>query len=203
MSQKVRPSLSPRQHTSERRSSFPYLVYFYPGDPQKSCGLGVARLQTRDLFVIAITSFTNYRTRAAPTQKWALFRKRRVSSNWNDKCAWKKAIKSGDMASEVQLDALPYVDQGYDDPGVREAVSFFYLLSPPPCKCVLFAVQAMQLVEEETRRYRPTKNYLDFLQPPKSTFEVYLSLSAIFSSLITSLSLIDGYSEVRVREIGC
>ncbi|CAI8008343.1 Pre-mRNA-splicing factor SPF27 [Geodia barretti] len=55
------------------------------------------------------------------------------------------------MASEVQLDALPYVDQGYDEPGVREA--------------------AMQLVDEETRRYRPTKNYLDFLQPPKSTFE--------------------------------
>ena len=27
------------------------------------------------------------------------------------------------MASEVQLDALPYVDQGYDEPGVREAVS--------------------------------------------------------------------------------
>ena len=26
------------------------------------------------------------------------------------------------MASEVQLDALPYVDQGYDEPGVREAV---------------------------------------------------------------------------------
>ena len=30
----------------------------------------------------------------------------------------------------------------------------------------------MQLVEEETRRYRPSKNYLEFLQPPKSTFEV-------------------------------
>ena len=26
------------------------------------------------------------------------------------------------MASEVQLDALPYVDQGYEEPGVREAV---------------------------------------------------------------------------------
>ena len=33
-------------------------------------------------------------------------------------------------------------------------------------------MQAMQLVEEETRRYRPSKNYLDFLQPPKATFEV-------------------------------
>ena len=26
------------------------------------------------------------------------------------------------MSSEVQLDALPYIDQGYDDHGVREAV---------------------------------------------------------------------------------
>ena len=30
----------------------------------------------------------------------------------------------------------------------------------------------MALVEEETRRYRPTKNYLEFLPPPKTTFEV-------------------------------
>ena len=35
------------------------------------------------------------------------------------------------------VDALPYYDQGYDEPGVREA--------------------AIALVEEETRRYRPTK----------------------------------------------
>ena len=33
------------------------------------------------------------------------------------------------MASEVQLDALPYVDQGYDEPGVREAVSFVYFFA--------------------------------------------------------------------------
>ncbi|KAK2191398.1 hypothetical protein NP493_53g08080 [Ridgeia piscesae] len=49
------------------------------------------------------------------------------------------------MAGEVVVDALPYFDQGYDEPGVREA--------------------ALALVEEETRRYRPTKNYLDILQP--------------------------------------
>ena len=47
------------------------------------------------------------------------------------------------MSSEVIVDALPYIDQGYDEPGVREA--------------------ALALVEEETRRYRPTKNYLDHL----------------------------------------
>ncbi|XP_071944394.1 pre-mRNA-splicing factor SPF27-like [Antedon mediterranea] len=47
------------------------------------------------------------------------------------------------MAGEVIVDALPYYDQGYDEPGVREA--------------------AYALVEEETRRYRPTKNYLEHL----------------------------------------
>ena len=44
-------------------------------------------------------------------------------------------------ASAVVVDALPYIDLGYDEPGVREA--------------------ALALVEEETRRYRPTKNYLE------------------------------------------
>ncbi|KAL3258989.1 hypothetical protein MRX96_016651 [Rhipicephalus microplus] len=47
------------------------------------------------------------------------------------------------MAGEVIVDALPYIDQGYDEPGIREAV--------------------MAMVEEETRRYRPTKNYLEHL----------------------------------------
>ncbi|XP_063704040.1 pre-mRNA-splicing factor SPF27 [Culicoides brevitarsis] len=47
------------------------------------------------------------------------------------------------MANEVLVDALPYIDQGYEDPGVREA--------------------AMAMVEEECRRYRPTKNYLEYL----------------------------------------
>lgn len=47
------------------------------------------------------------------------------------------------MAAEVLVDALPYIDQGYDDPGVREA--------------------ALAMVEEECRRYRPTKNYLEHL----------------------------------------
>uniref|UniRef100_A0A0A9X2Y5 Pre-mRNA-splicing factor SPF27 n=1 Tax=Lygus hesperus TaxID=30085 RepID=A0A0A9X2Y5_LYGHE len=48
------------------------------------------------------------------------------------------------MAGEVAVvDALPYIDQGYDEPGVREG--------------------ALALVDEETRRYRPTKNYLEHL----------------------------------------
>jgi len=55
------------------------------------------------------------------------------------------------MAGEVVVDALPYYDQGYDDPGVREA--------------------AKSLVEEEIRRYRPTKNYLDYLPP--ANYEAY------------------------------
>ena len=47
------------------------------------------------------------------------------------------------MSTDVIVDALPYIDHGYDEPGVREA--------------------ALAMVEEETRRYRPTKNYLDHL----------------------------------------
>ena len=27
------------------------------------------------------------------------------------------------LGSDILVDALPYIDQGYDDPGVREAVS--------------------------------------------------------------------------------
>ena len=29
----------------------------------------------------------------------------------------------------------------------------------------------MRFIEEETKRYRPTKNYLEYLPMPKSTFE--------------------------------
>ncbi|XP_074833734.1 pre-mRNA-splicing factor SPF27 isoform X2 [Carettochelys insculpta] len=58
----------------------------------------------------------------------------------------------GLVAGEVAVDALPYFDQGYEAPGVREA--------------------AAALVEEETRRYRPTKNYLSYLPTPDySAFE--------------------------------
>lgn len=32
------------------------------------------------------------------------------------------------MAGEVVEDALPYIDQGYDEPGVREAVSSFQMI---------------------------------------------------------------------------
>uniref|UniRef100_A0A8C7MJG2 Pre-mRNA-splicing factor SPF27 n=1 Tax=Oncorhynchus kisutch TaxID=8019 RepID=A0A8C7MJG2_ONCKI len=56
------------------------------------------------------------------------------------------------VAGEVFVDALPYFDQGYDAAGVREA--------------------AAALVEEETRRYRPTKNYLSYMPTPDfTTFE--------------------------------
>ncbi|XP_012880209.1 PREDICTED: pre-mRNA-splicing factor SPF27 isoform X2 [Dipodomys ordii] len=59
---------------------------------------------------------------------------------------------TGLVAGEVVVDALPYFDQGYEAPGVREA--------------------AAALVEEETRRYRPTKNYLSYLAAPDySAFE--------------------------------
>lgn len=31
------------------------------------------------------------------------------------------------MSGEVIVDALPYIDQGYDEPGVREGVSNFFI----------------------------------------------------------------------------
>ena len=43
------------------------------------------------------------------------------------------------------VDALPYIDQGYEEAGVREAV--------------------FSMIEEETKRYKPTKNYLEHLPP--------------------------------------
>lgn len=33
------------------------------------------------------------------------------------------------MAGEVIVDALPYIDQGYDEPGVREAVRVTFVTS--------------------------------------------------------------------------
>lgn len=53
------------------------------------------------------------------------------------------------MSGEVIVDALPYIDQGYEEPGIRDA--------------------ALAMVEEETRRYRPTKNYLEHLPPLNTT----------------------------------
>uniref|UniRef100_A0A2P2HWU3 Pre-mRNA-splicing factor SPF27 n=2 Tax=Hirondellea gigas TaxID=1518452 RepID=A0A2P2HWU3_9CRUS len=47
--------------------------------------------------------------------------------------------------NDVIVDALPYIDTGYDEPGVREA--------------------AIAMVEDEKKRYRPTKNYLEHLPP--------------------------------------
>lgn len=59
---------------------------------------------------------------------------------------------------EVLVDALPYIDQGYDDTGVREA--------------------ALAMVDEECRRYRPTKNYLEHLPT--------LNMTAFETALMTN-----------------
>lgn len=62
------------------------------------------------------------------------------------------------MTSEVLVDALPYFDHGYDDAGVRET--------------------SLAMVEEECRRYRPTKNYLEHLPIANTTvFETELMLN--------------------------
>lgn len=49
------------------------------------------------------------------------------------------------MTHELLVDALPYIDTGYDEPGAKQA--------------------AFSLIEEECRRYKSNKNYLDFLGP--------------------------------------
>lgn len=59
------------------------------------------------------------------------------------------------MSGEVLVDALPYIDSGYDEPGVKQAV---------------FA-----LVEEECKRFKPSKNYLEIFGPVNlHQFEVIL-----------------------------
>ncbi len=65
---------------------------------------------------------------------------------------------SASSSGAAVVDALPYIDLGYDEAGVREA--------------------ALALVEEETRRYRPTKNYLEHLPA--------LSLSSFETPLLRS-----------------
>jgi pre-mRNA-splicing factor SPF27 len=47
------------------------------------------------------------------------------------------------MSTDVVVDALPYIDNEYDEPGMKEMV--------------------MTMIEEEKRRYRPTKNYLEHM----------------------------------------
>ncbi|XP_026820001.1 pre-mRNA-splicing factor SPF27-like [Rhopalosiphum maidis] len=47
------------------------------------------------------------------------------------------------MASEINVDALPCIDQGYDDSSILEV--------------------AISMVEDEKRNYRPSKNYLEHL----------------------------------------
>jgi len=62
------------------------------------------------------------------------------------------------MNTDVLVDALPYFDAGFDDPGVRET--------------------AVAMVDEECRRYKPTKNYLEHLPPLNtSSFETDLMRS--------------------------
>lgn len=86
------------------------------------------------------------------------------------------------MAGEVLVDALPYIDFGYDEPGVKQSVNgiyslFVFFLSIILNSQTTIQLQALALVEEECRRYKPTKNYLDFLGPINlHSFEVKMSL---------------------------
>ncbi|RWS28916.1 Pre-mRNA-splicing factor SPF27-like protein [Leptotrombidium deliense] len=58
------------------------------------------------------------------------------------------------------VDALPYIDFGYDETGVRQAV--------------------LSMIDEETKRYKPTKNYLEnFPQLNMTAFETPLLCSEV------------------------
>ncbi|KAI0982511.1 hypothetical protein GJ496_008745 [Pomphorhynchus laevis] len=58
--------------------------------------------------------------------------------------------------SEVIIDALPYYDTDYEEKGATDA--------------------SLALIEEETKRYRPTKNYLEYLgQANYHAFETEIS----------------------------
>lgn len=61
------------------------------------------------------------------------------------------------------VDALPYIDGGYDEPGVREAVSSIWFNSIVVLIWLLWLPKVLSMIEEETKRYKPTKNYLDYL----------------------------------------
>ena len=52
------------------------------------------------------------------------------------------------------IDALPYYDQGYDEPGARE--------------------QALALIQEEMMLYKPTADYLQHLPLPEDRFETHI-----------------------------
>lgn len=72
------------------------------------------------------------------------------------------------------VDALPYIDNEFNNPEVRLAVA--------------------QMVEDETKRYRPTKNYLESL-PHIATMDItkfevkklYLFILFFFKLLIFSI----------------
>lgn len=91
------------------------------------------------------------------------------------------------MAGEVLVDALPYIDFGYDEAGVKQAVSSsiiynsLILVSYFLNYMIDFKWKALALVEEECRRYKPTKNYLDFLGPANlHAFEVTYVITFYF-----------------------
>jgi pre-mRNA-splicing factor SPF27 len=68
------------------------------------------------------------------------------------------------MSDELLVDALPYFDSGYDEPGVKQAVSILNLQINCKTKRFVFLIdkkKVLALIEEECRRYKPTKNYLE------------------------------------------
>lgn len=74
----------------------------------------------------------------------------------------------------ILVDDLPYIDQEYGDPSLRETVSTLIpSLREFLNKAKHSVFKALALVDEETKIYRPTKNYLEHLpQLDINAFEV-------------------------------
>ena len=89
------------------------------------------------------------------------------------------AITSAEVAREATagagslVDALPYIDVGYDDdPDTRQQV--FSLIEGESSLKLRLPVSPLVLSDpEETKRYKPTKNYLDGVLPPAPAVTPY------------------------------
>ena len=70
------------------------------------------------------------------------------------------------MSFDTLLDALPYTDAGYDEPGAKQLVIIFNKTFRKNIFNLLNSTKkVMSQIEEEMRRYRPSKNYLEVFGP--------------------------------------
>ena len=87
------------------------------------------------------------------------------------------------MSSEILIDALPYIDSGYDEPGVKQT--------------------ALSLIEEECKRFKSSKNYLEIFGPVNlHMFEVLTYLTWNYITRLIYLIFKDWINEKWVWKNG-